>query len=70
MTVFVILAVNNRQIVAIDTFPLPYGYEARLFMVMIFFFLFGFLVGMVLYSKNFFDGRIVKKKIRRKRKRR
>ena len=51
----VILMVNNREFIIIKTFPLPYEFEARCFMIMLFFFLFGFLFGKVSYSKRLFS---------------
>lgn len=67
----VILMVNNREFLVIRTFPLPFEFEARVFIVMLFFFLFGFIFGRITKSKQLFSLKSrKKKKIDKKKKRR
>lgn len=44
--------INNREIIKISTYPLPFTIEARAFLVMFFFFLIGVLFGFLAFSKN------------------
>lgn len=48
----VIFMVNNRDAITIHTHPLPFEIETRVFVLMIFFFLFGMLFGFLAFSKN------------------
>lgn len=48
----VIFMVNNRDTVTISTHPLPFEIETKVFLVMLFFFLFGMLFGFLAFSKN------------------
>lgn len=51
----VIFMVNNRDIVLIHTDPLPFEIEARIFIIMLFFFLLGLLFGFLAFSKNMLE---------------
>ncbi|MBL6664588.1 MAG: hypothetical protein ISQ34_01955 [Rickettsiales bacterium] len=51
----VILMVNNREFVVVRTFPLSYKFEVRLFVVMLSFFMCGYLfskVATLLFTKR------------------
>ncbi len=48
----IIFMVNNREDVTLHLFPLPFEIQTRVFMVMIFFFLFGMFFGMLACSKS------------------
>ena len=48
----IVFMVSNRQIITIRTYPLPFSVEARVFLVMIFFFLSGLFVGFLIFSKS------------------
>ena len=69
LVVLVIFMVNNREIITIHLSPLSYNIETRIFLVMIFFFLFGMLFGFLAFSEkminksinNFQDLRKLKK---------
>ena len=63
ISIAVILTVNNREFMIIKTFPLPYEFEARMFMIMLFFFLLGFVFGRIVYSRRLLS---LKSKKRRK----
>jgi len=63
IAIAVLLMVNNREFMIIKTFPLPYEFEARMFMIMLFFFLFGFVFGRTIYSRRLLS---LKSKKRRK----
>lgn len=44
--------VNNREIVTLHLFPLPFDIQTRIFLVMIAVFLLGVLFGFLCYSKS------------------
>ncbi len=48
----VIFMVNNRDLITIHTHPLPFEIESRVYLVMLFFFLFGMSFGFLAFSKN------------------
>ena len=62
----VVFMVNNRDIIAIHTQPLPFEIEIRVFVLMIFFFLFGMLFGFLAFSKNMISGFLIRVKDRLK----
>ena len=66
ISLFIVLAIYNQDAAQISTPFAPYKFEAKLFFIMIFFFLFGFVISMIIYSKNFLNGKIIKKRRRRK----
>jgi len=53
LTLLICFMVNNRDIIIIQLFPLPFELESRVFIVMILFFLIGFVFGVSIYSKSF-----------------
>jgi uncharacterized membrane protein YciS (DUF1049 family) len=50
--------VNNRTPIDISFSPLPYKIETRIFLVMIFFFVFGMLFGFLAFSRNMLSNAI------------
>lgn len=44
--------VNNREIVTLQLYPLPFELETRLFLLVIFFFLLGLVFGLIFCSQN------------------
>lgn len=48
----IIFMIDNREVIKISTYPLPFTIEARAFLVMFFFFLVGVFVGFIAFSKN------------------
>lgn len=55
LVALVIFMVNNRDVVTINTHPFPFEIESRMFLVMLFFFLFGMLFGFLAFSKNMIE---------------
>lgn len=51
----VIFMVNNRDVITIHTHPFAFEIETRIFLVMLFFFLFGMLFGFLAFSKNMIE---------------
>ncbi len=62
----VIFMVNNRDAITIHTHPLPFDIETRVFVLMIFFFLFGMLFGFLAFSQNMIRKSITNFQDRRK----
>ncbi|MBU6339264.1 MAG: DUF1049 domain-containing protein [Rickettsiales bacterium] len=58
--------IDNREIIKISTYPLPFSIEARAFLVMFFFFLIGVLFGFLAFSKNMISKTITGFKDQRK----
>ncbi len=54
----IVFMVNNREIVTLQLYPFPFELETRLFLVIIFFFLFGLIFGLIFCSQNIV-GRII-----------
>lgn len=65
----IIFMVNNRAIITLQLFPLPIEIDTRIFMLMLFFFLFGMFFGMLACSKSLltriFTGFKYQKKIKK-----
>ena len=51
----VIFMVNDRDAITIHIHPLPFEIETRVFLIMLFFFLFGMLFGFLAFSKNMIE---------------
>lgn len=47
--------INNRDVITIHTHPFPFEIETRIFLLMLFFFLFGMLFGFLAFSKNMIE---------------
>jgi len=48
----IIFMVNNRDIITINFFPLPFGVETRVFFLMLICFLLGMICGLILFSQS------------------
>lgn len=57
----VIFMVNNRETVLISLYPLPFEIETKVFLVMIFFFLFGLLFGLIAWAPHIISRAISKR---------
>lgn len=62
----VIFMVNNRDVTTISLFPLPLEIDTKIFIIMILFFLFGMIFGILLCSQNLLIRIISNAKDRRK----
>lgn len=48
----IVFMVNNREIITINFYPLPFIIETRLFFMMIICFLVGIIFGLLIFSQN------------------
>lgn len=62
----VVFMVSNRDVITIHTHPLPFEIESRVYLVMLFFFLFGMSFGFLAFSKNLIEKTIANFKNRLK----
>jgi hypothetical protein len=58
--------IDNREIITINTYPLPFKIELRAFLVMILFFVLGMLFGFLVFSQKMISKSISNFKDRRR----
>ena len=66
LVALVVFMVNNREVITIHLNPLSHNLETRVFLVMIFFFLFGMFFGFLAFSENMINKSISNFQDRRK----
>lgn len=62
----IIFMINNRDVIILHLYPLPFEIETRTFVLIIFFFLLGFIFGMISFSQNLFINFVNKLKDKRR----
>jgi len=62
----VVFMIDNREIITINTYPLPFKIELRAFLVMILFFVLGMLFGFLVFSQKMISKSISNFKDRRR----